>query len=445
MRTLDASSVSILIALVNVAACAREAQPPHYGYVSEPSLPPRPAFDPDAENDAAERRAEGGRDTIMSSGPLAGAPAVRAQIYSVQQSARTARASAHRVLYGNYSMRVTSASASSLPSVADASDPSHAAKIEREAQLTIGVPDVTIVAASIVAMVHDRKGVVAKDERSSGGTPTAELLVRVPVVDFDAFVDAVAKLGEVKMRRVRMLDATLEHKDIEVLVANLEAAQARYRDLLQHATDPAQILAIERELERVRADLERIKARLDYLRDRVAFATVAISLVAPTPETDVTGGYRAHIATGFRGVTLLDVRDGGGNAYTGAGLSLRFPRSTGDSGRGFVLDIDVMHACCKTTPDRSAWAYDVLTGFDLYSESLENGGRRWLNPYLGVRAGVAQTQDRIDFAAAAVIGLEIVKTRVLVIDVQTRVMALVGNPDGPHGALQPSLGFDLGF
>jgi hypothetical protein len=87
----------------------------------------------------------------------------------------------------------------------------------------------------------------------------------------------------------------------------------------------------------------------------------------------------------------------------------------------------------------------VLLGFDLFSEALESGRRRFFNPYLGLRAGVAQTQDRLDFAAAAVAGLEIVKTRAFALDLQTRLFALVGNPDGPHGAVEPSLGVDFGF
>ncbi|MEA2750792.1 MAG: hypothetical protein QOI41_4935, partial [Myxococcales bacterium] len=84
-------------------------------------------------------------------------------------------------------------------------------------------------------------------------------------------------------------------------------------------------------------------------------------------------------------------------------------------------------------------------GFDLYSDALQAGRRRWLNPYLGARVGFSQTQDRGDFAAAGVFGLEIFKTSALMIDVQARAMALVGNPDGPHAGIQPSLGFDLGF
>ena len=49
------------------------------------------------------------------------------------------------------------------------------------------------------------------------------------------------------------------------------------------------------------------------------------------------------------------------------------------------------------------------------------------------------------FFGLAVLGLEIVKTRLLLIAVEARLIALVGNPDGPHGGVQPLLGVDLGL
>jgi hypothetical protein len=64
---------------------------------------------------------------------------------------------------------------------------------------------------------------------------------------------------------------------------------------------------------------------------------------------------------------------------------------------------------------------------------------------IGARVGFSQTQDRGDFAAAGVFGLEIFKTSALMVDLQARALALVGNPDGPHAGVQPSLGFDLDF
>jgi hypothetical protein len=195
----------------------------------------------------------------------------------------------------------------------------------------------------------------------------------------------------------------------------------------------------------VRTELDRIRGRLEYMRDRASFATVAIALHQPREEPDISSGYQSHVAPGVRALSLIDVRQGGTNAYAGAAVTLRLPSAFAGGSRGLVLDVDVMRAALGATPERSDWAYDVLLGFDLYNEALGSGRRRWLNPYVGIRAGYSETQNRGDFAAVAVFGLELVKTRAFMLDVQAKVMALVGNPDGPHGAVAPSLGFDVGF
>ena len=319
-------------------------------------------------------------------------------------------------------------------------------KIEREAQLAIEVKDVSEAAGRVLLLVRAHEGSVTKDQRTSGTQSNAELIVRVPSAHFDAFLAEVATIGEIRNRSIKAVDSSLEHKDLGILVDNLEAALARYRDLLQKATDPLQVLAVERELERVRSDLDRIKGRLAFLRDRVARATIAIALHSPeAPSDQLPFARKPQISSGVRALSFVDVRESGTSGYIGSGLTLRLPSSGGETARGFILDVDVMRACCKSRPDRSAWAYDILLGFDLYSDALQSGRRRWLNPYLGARIGFSQTQDRGDFAAAGVFGLEIFKTSALMIDVQARAVALVGNPDGPHAALQPSLGFDLGF
>jgi hypothetical protein len=443
-------AVAVTLSMAACAGCAREPRPPaaYVGVRPLPQLPPRPAFNPDEPREITADPMAG----MELTGPLSGATAVRgvhAEIYaaeasSLRRTSQLLRTSAHQFLYGSTATQ-SAAYAPGLPTIDQPADTAHAAKIEREAQLAIEVRSVAAAAAAVLALLAEHKGFVSKDERSTDGRWNADLIVRVPTTAFDAFVDAVSRLGEVKNRRIAAVDASLEHKDVEVLLANLQAAQARYRELLQRATDPAQILAIERELERTRTDLERVQGRLELLRDRVAYATIAIGLHEPAPQPDVPAGYQAAIATGLRAISLVDVREGGAAGYLGTGLSLRFPRSTGESGRGFSFDVDVMRACCGATPARSDWAYDALVGLDLFSESLESGRRRWLNPYLGVRLGIAQTQDRTDFAAGAILGLEIVKTRVVVVGIEARLLALVGNPDGPHGGVEPVVGVDLGL
>jgi hypothetical protein len=439
-----AALAALLVVLVGCSAPPRPRTTAGYGL---PQLPARPSFDPDARTPASgggdmRFSADESSGTIaLESTTLAGAPAVRGTGGSVGRVVGQAVA---KVMPGRgvASSGSPVAHALALPST-EASKVEE--KIEREAQLAIEVKDVTEAAARVTALVQAHEGSITKDQRNAGTRSSAEIIVRVPSSHFDAFTNELAGVGQVLNRNIKAVDSGLEQKDLGILVDNLEAALTRYRDLLQKATEPLQVLAIERELERVRSDLDRIKGRLAFLRDRVARATIAIALHSSETAPDLPFARKPQISSGVRGLSLVDVRESGTSGYFGTGLTLRLPSSGGESARGLILDVDVMRACCKSRPERSAWAYDILLGFDLYSESLQSGRRRWLNPYLGARVGFAQTQDRGDFAAAGVFGLEIFKTSSLMIDVQARAMALVGNPDGPHAAVQPSAGFDLGF
>jgi len=435
LRVLAAVALALagLGLVTGCSAPVRARAAPSYGL---PSLPPRPSFDPKAPE--ASKGSYDLNDSLLSG----------KEVYTVQQSATSGGGALGSALAkvtpgrASSSTGASAARAVALPGTEAAKDDE---KIEREAQLAIQVKDVNEGAARVLLLVKAHEGSVTKDQRASGAQSSAELIVRVPSSHFDAFTSELASVGEIRNRSIKSVDSSLEHKDLGILVDNLEAALARYRALLEKATEPLQVLAVERELERVRSDLDRIKGRLAFLRDRVARATIAIALHSSEAQPDVPFARKPQISIGLRGSSLVDVRESGTNGYVGSGLTLRLPSSGGETARGFILDVDVMRACCKARPERSAWGYDILLGFDLYSDALQAGRRHWLNPYLGARVGFAQTQDRGDFAAAGVFGLEIFKTSVLMIDLQARAMAMVGNPDGPHAALQPSLGFDLGF
>ena len=436
------ASAALAMALVSLgllAGCSSPTRPvatPSHGL---PSLPPRPAFEPKAPEASTADSFELLGSQVTGS--------LRSEVHAVQHSSRGGGGAMGTVLGQLVPGRAASSSSPNARAVAlpgtDAAKEEE--KIEREAQLAIQVKDVNEGAARVLALVQAHEGSVTKDQRSSGTQSTAEILVRVPSSHFDAFTTDLASVGEIRNRSIKSVDSGLEHKDLGILVDNLEAALARYRTLLDKATEPLQVLAVERELERVRSDLDRIKGRLAFLRDRVSRATIAIALHSTEAQPDVPFARKSQISTGLRGLSSVDVRESGTNGYLGSSLTLRFPSSGGETARGFILDVDVMRACCKARPDRSAWGYNILVGFDLYSDALQAGRRRWLNPYLGARVGFAQTQDRGDFAAAGVFGLELVKTSTLMIDLQARAMAMVGNPDGPHAAIQPSVGFDLGF
>jgi hypothetical protein len=359
-----AAAFGALAMLGLVTGCSAPARTPGAPSYSLPSLPARPAFDPKPPESAKGTSYE--FSDHLASGSLGGT-----EVYAVQQSGGSRGAAIGtalaKVMPGRASSSSTSAASSARAVALPGTDAAkEEEKIEREAQLAIQVKDVNEGAARVLALVQLHEGSVTKDQRASGAQSTAEMIVRVPSSHFDAFTSELASVGEIRNRSIKSVDSSLEHKDLGILVDNLEAALARYRALLDKATEPLQVLAVERELERVRSDLDRIKGRLAFLRDRVSRATIAIALHSSEAQPDVPFARKPQISTGLRGLSSVDVRESGTNGYVGSGLTLRFPSSGGETARGFILDVDVMRACCKSRPERSAWGYDILVGFDLY-------------------------------------------------------------------------------
>jgi hypothetical protein len=86
----------------------------------------------------------------------------------------------------------------------------------------------------------------------------------------------------------------------------------------------------------------------------------------------------------------------------------------------------------------------VTAGGDLYSDFLGGGQRRFLNPYLGLRAGYARITAANYFAGGGTIGVELFKSRYATIDTDLRVLGLFGSPGSELG-LEPTLGANVAF
>ena len=132
---------------------------------------------------------------------------------------------------------------------------------------------------AIQRLIKANNGFVAESDHSSL-TDTrrhATWRVRVPVDQFDAFVDAVSRLGEVKRQHIGSQDVTAEFVDIEARIRNKQEEEKR---LLKHLSDSTgkleDILAVEREIALVRGEIETVQGRLKFLADRTALSTVTI-------------------------------------------------------------------------------------------------------------------------------------------------------------------------
>lgn len=319
--------------------------------------------------------------------------------------------------------------------------------LDIEAHLTIEVEAVARAATALRAAARRVDGVIVEDvmnEQPAGAT--ARLTVRVPAEHTDSFLDSLDRVGRLRSRQISARDIGKEYFDAELRLANLEATMHRYEEILKLAKDINEILRVEGELARLRGEIEQTKGNLRWLGDRAARATVHVDLVprpseavaAPTPaplEPEPT----AKLYPGLRLALLTDFRGQKGHTgYVGGGLSAKFSRH-------FALELDAFREEGAGSITNGLDVVLLTMGGEMYSEFLGSGKRKFLNPYLGWTLGYARFTGKNDALVGITLGVELYKTKAVVIDAQARAFALVFGGEGTHLGVEPMIGANVAF
>ncbi|MDZ4655476.1 MAG: DUF4349 domain-containing protein [Coriobacteriia bacterium] len=139
---------------------------------------------------------------------------------------------------------------------------------------------------------------------SDGAALRGYVTVRVPVDKYEAFLEGVSGIGTVLYQAESADDVTQQHVDMTARLENLRAEEVRLREFFDAANKVEEMLAIERELSRVRGEIESLDAQVKYLERQAAMATVTIDLTEPKPLVRPSGddwGFGQAITDGFRG------------------------------------------------------------------------------------------------------------------------------------------------
>lgn len=120
----------------------------------------------------------------------------------------------------------------------------------------------------------------------------AELTIRIPADQLQAFLNSVGELSNVTSTREETEDVTLTYVATESEKAALETEQARLLELLAQAKTMEDILKIESRLTEVRTRLEKITSQLRVYDNLVSYSTVYLCVnevreytVVQEPET----------------------------------------------------------------------------------------------------------------------------------------------------------------
>ncbi len=115
----------------------------------------------------------------------------------------------------------------------------------------------------------------------------ARMKLRVPQKTFDQVMDHLETKGKASNVQTGMEDVTMQYIDLDSRLKNQKAQEERLIEILDMAETVEEVLEIERELYRVRGEIEYMTAQFTQLQDRIAFATINLTLREESIPTEV--------------------------------------------------------------------------------------------------------------------------------------------------------------
>jgi hypothetical protein len=156
-------------------------------------------------------------------------------------------------------------------------------KIIYIAQVELIVEDLPRGEEQLKSLIQEQKAYVAKsDMRGSPGSPrSGSWTIRVPVDRFEAFMEAIAQVGELRHSRTDSDDITDRYYDLKAHLKNNEVEEEGLQKLYLEKSSTGKLddlLAVRRELRNIRGDIEQQKGQLQRWDKETEYATVTVDM-----------------------------------------------------------------------------------------------------------------------------------------------------------------------
>lgn len=136
--------------------------------------------------------------------------------------------------------------------------------------------------------------------RETSSRRSANLTIRIPIAQIDAFVNGVSEECNVLNKSEYVQDVTLQYTDLESRKKALKVEQERLMELLAKAESMDAIIAIEERMSDIRYELESYEAQLRLMDNQVSYSTVELYVSEAEVFTPVVeDGFWTQIQKGF--------------------------------------------------------------------------------------------------------------------------------------------------
>jgi hypothetical protein len=186
------------------------------------------------------------------------------------------------------------AAAIQLPGAHSTSDSIVSSMIIRTGQASVQVDSLEQGIRAVRALAGRVGGYIANSSIVAGTeqTHSATLEIKIPAARFDDAINGLQPIGHLESVNVSAEDVGEEFVDVAARAENGRKLEQRLIDILGTRTGKlSDVLAVERELARVREEIERQEGRMRFLRTRAAMSTLAVTVHEKLPVVAGTGSW----------------------------------------------------------------------------------------------------------------------------------------------------------
>jgi hypothetical protein len=244
--------------------------------------------------DAARPAEKDMRDEMSRARSQIGAPALMAKAEGDAGKLKRADAPAP--------VAIDASSAPMTSPRAGRSDSVISSMIIRTGQASVQVDSLERGIRAVRALSSRVGGYVANSSISSGDEQmhSATLEIKLPAAHFDDVINGLQPIGSLESVSVSAEDVGEEFVDVAARAENGHKLEQRLIDILGTRTGKlSDVLAVEREIARVREEIERQEGRMRYLRTRAAMSTLSVTVHEKPPVVAGTGSLGV-LAEAFR-------------------------------------------------------------------------------------------------------------------------------------------------
>lgn len=161
--------------------------------------------------------------------------------------------------------------------------------ILKDANISIVVEDTNATINTITALAEGMGGWVVSansntQQRSAEDYTTGNITVRVPAQNLESVLNTIREAAiRVDSENVNGRDVTEEYVDLSSRLDNLKATEDQLAEVMDSAFTVEDVLAVQRELTRIRGEIEVIEGRLRFFDEAAAFSSVAVTVREEIP------------------------------------------------------------------------------------------------------------------------------------------------------------------